>query len=102
MWRERGLTMVFVTHDSSVARRAQRIGVMKNGRLTIKQKASSRAARATAARPQPAEPEPEPEPADSDSDSDSDSTLAASASASDFDATLTADPATTDSISFPD
>jgi putative ABC transport system ATP-binding protein len=100
MWRERGLTMVFVTHDSSVARRAQRIGVMKNGRLTIKQKASSRAARATAARPQPAEPEPEPEPADSDSDS----TLAASASASasDFDATLTADPATTDSISFPD
>jgi putative ABC transport system ATP-binding protein len=100
MWRERGLTMVFVTHDSSVARRAQRIGVMKNGRLTIKQKASSRAARATAARPQPAEPEPEP--ADSDSDSDSDSTLAASASASDFDATLTADPATTDSISFPD
>jgi putative ABC transport system ATP-binding protein len=33
MWRERGLTMVLVTHDSSIARRAQRIGVMKNGRL---------------------------------------------------------------------
>jgi putative ABC transport system ATP-binding protein len=33
MWHERGLTMVFVTHDSTVARRAQRIGVMKNGRL---------------------------------------------------------------------
>jgi putative ABC transport system ATP-binding protein len=33
MWRERGLTMVVVTHDSSIARRAQRIGVMKNGRL---------------------------------------------------------------------
>ena len=32
MWRERGLTMVVVTHDSTVARRAQRIGVMKNGR----------------------------------------------------------------------
>ena len=29
MWRERGLTMVLVTHDSTVARRAQRIGVMK-------------------------------------------------------------------------
>ena len=29
MWRERGLTMVLVTHDTSVARRAQRIGVMK-------------------------------------------------------------------------
>jgi len=37
MWRERGLTMVLVTHDSSIARRAQRIGVMKNGRLTVKQ-----------------------------------------------------------------
>jgi ABC-type lipoprotein export system ATPase subunit len=28
-----------VTHDSVVARRAQRIGVMKNGRLTVKQRA---------------------------------------------------------------
>ena len=37
MWRERGLTMVLVTHDSTVARRAQRNGVMKNGRLTFKQ-----------------------------------------------------------------
>ena len=31
MWRERGLTMASVTHDSTVARRAQRIGVMKKG-----------------------------------------------------------------------
>jgi putative ABC transport system ATP-binding protein len=38
-WRDHGLTMVVVTHDSSVARRAQRIGVMKNGRLTFKQSA---------------------------------------------------------------
>jgi putative ABC transport system ATP-binding protein len=37
LWRERGLTMVMVTHDSSVARRAQRLGIMKNGRLSIKQ-----------------------------------------------------------------
>jgi predicted ABC-type transport system involved in lysophospholipase L1 biosynthesis ATPase subunit len=29
---------VIVTHDSSVARRAQRIGTMKNGKLTIKQR----------------------------------------------------------------
>jgi putative ABC transport system ATP-binding protein len=36
MWRERGLTMVLVTHDSTVARRAQRIGVMKNGRLSFR------------------------------------------------------------------
>jgi putative ABC transport system ATP-binding protein len=35
LWRERGLTMVMVTHDSSVAARAQRIGELKNGRLTI-------------------------------------------------------------------
>ena len=38
-WRDRGLTMVVVTHDSVVARRAQRIGVMKNGRLTFRQRA---------------------------------------------------------------
>jgi putative ABC transport system ATP-binding protein len=35
-WRERGLTMVLVTHHRNVARRAQHIGVMKNGRLTLK------------------------------------------------------------------
>jgi putative ABC transport system ATP-binding protein len=39
MWRERGLTMVLVTHDSTIARRAQRIGVMKNGCLRIAQPA---------------------------------------------------------------
>jgi putative ABC transport system ATP-binding protein len=37
LWRERGLTLVLVTHDSSVARRAQRIGVMRKGKLTIRQ-----------------------------------------------------------------
>ena len=37
LWRDRGLTMVLVTHDSSVARRAQRIGVMQNGKLSIRQ-----------------------------------------------------------------
>jgi putative ABC transport system ATP-binding protein len=36
LWRERGLTMVLVTHDSSVARRAQRIGVMSKGRFSIR------------------------------------------------------------------
>jgi putative ABC transport system ATP-binding protein len=35
LWREHGLTMVQVTHDSVVARRAQRIGVLKNGRITV-------------------------------------------------------------------
>jgi putative ABC transport system ATP-binding protein len=37
LWREYGLTLIVVTHDSSVARRAQRIGIMRKGRLTIKQ-----------------------------------------------------------------
>jgi putative ABC transport system ATP-binding protein len=37
LWRDRGLTLVVVTHDSSVARRAQRVGVMRKGKLTIKQ-----------------------------------------------------------------
>jgi ABC-type lipoprotein export system ATPase subunit len=33
LWRERGLTLVIVTHDSSVARMAERIAVMQNGLL---------------------------------------------------------------------
>jgi putative ABC transport system ATP-binding protein len=37
IWQDNGLTMVMVTHDSSVARRAQRIGLMRNGQLTVKQ-----------------------------------------------------------------
>jgi putative ABC transport system ATP-binding protein len=36
LWREAGLTLVLVTHDTSVARRAQRIGIMQNGKLSIK------------------------------------------------------------------
>jgi putative ABC transport system ATP-binding protein len=39
LWRERQLTLVLVTHDSAIARRAQRVGVMTNGRLTIHQAA---------------------------------------------------------------
>jgi hypothetical protein len=35
MWRERGLTLVIVTHDSSVARRAAPTAVMRNGLLTL-------------------------------------------------------------------
>ena len=67
MWRERGLTMVLVTHDSSVARRAQRIGVMKNGRLSFKQPRPGRAAqaapgRSAAAAAQPARRPGEPAP----------------------------------------
>jgi putative ABC transport system ATP-binding protein len=37
LWQTNGLTMVMVTHDSAVARRAQRLGTMRNGQLTVKQ-----------------------------------------------------------------
>jgi putative ABC transport system ATP-binding protein len=42
LWRERGLTLVLVTHDTSIARRAQRVGVMSKGRLTIRQDSRDR------------------------------------------------------------
>jgi putative ABC transport system ATP-binding protein len=35
LWRERGLTLVLVSHDSEVARGAQRVGVMTSGRLAL-------------------------------------------------------------------
>jgi putative ABC transport system ATP-binding protein len=47
LWRDHRLTMVVVTHDSTVARRAQRLGVMKNGRLSIKQDTRSQSAAGT-------------------------------------------------------
>jgi predicted ABC-type transport system involved in lysophospholipase L1 biosynthesis ATPase subunit len=34
---DNGLTMVIVTHDSTIARRAQRVGTMRNGQLTVRQ-----------------------------------------------------------------
>jgi putative ABC transport system ATP-binding protein len=37
LWQDNGLTMVIVTHDSSIARRAQKVGTMRNGKLTVKQ-----------------------------------------------------------------
>jgi putative ABC transport system ATP-binding protein len=38
--RDRGLGIVIVTHDSSVARRAQRVAVIKNGHLTVERAAA--------------------------------------------------------------
>jgi putative ABC transport system ATP-binding protein len=35
LWRDRGLTMVLVTHDSAIASRAQRVAIMKDGRLSV-------------------------------------------------------------------
>jgi putative ABC transport system ATP-binding protein len=37
LWREHGLTLVLVTHDSAIAGRAQRVAVMSKGRLSIRQ-----------------------------------------------------------------
>jgi putative ABC transport system ATP-binding protein len=36
LWRERGLTLVLVTHDSQLARRAQRTAIMSKGRLMLR------------------------------------------------------------------
>jgi putative ABC transport system ATP-binding protein len=36
LWRERGLTMVLVTHETVIARRAIRVAVMSKGTLTIR------------------------------------------------------------------
>ena len=51
LWQDNGLTMVMVTHDSSIARRAQRLGIMRNGQLTVRpgRGASSPAATVTEA-----------------------------------------------------
>ena len=54
LWHERGLTLVLVTHDTAIARRAQRVAVMSNGRLTIHQATGS----ATASGIGPSAPSP--------------------------------------------
>src|SRR6185437_761175 len=51
LWRDYELTMVLVTHDSAVARRAQRIGVMQNGKLSIRQDTRPADQRSPAERP---------------------------------------------------
>jgi len=53
LWREQNLTLVLVTHDSVIARRAQRLGVMRNGKLSIKSDTRGSAGRPDAGR-QPA------------------------------------------------
>ena len=65
-WRDRGLTLIIVTHDSTVANRAQRRGVMRNGRLTYADVATAGAeagseAEAEAERSPVSEVEPVPE-----------------------------------------
>ena len=40
-WRKRGLTMVLVTHDSTVASQAQRLAIMTNGLLAVRREADA-------------------------------------------------------------
>ncbi|WP_037912724.1 ABC transporter ATP-binding protein [Actinacidiphila yeochonensis] len=40
LWRDRGLTFVMVTHDSAIARRAPRLATIRQGNLTIREKAA--------------------------------------------------------------
>jgi putative ABC transport system ATP-binding protein len=40
LWRNRGLTLISVTHDSIVARRAQRIAVIKSDRVSAAERAA--------------------------------------------------------------
>jgi putative ABC transport system ATP-binding protein len=47
LWQTRGLTLVLVTHDTVVAGRAQRRGVMRDGRLSVGHEASHRQLAAT-------------------------------------------------------
>jgi putative ABC transport system ATP-binding protein len=35
LWADRGLTLVVVTHDTSIARRAERVATMRDGHLSI-------------------------------------------------------------------
>jgi putative ABC transport system ATP-binding protein len=37
LWRERGLTLVLVTHDSAIARRGEHVATMVRGRLSTRQ-----------------------------------------------------------------
>jgi putative ABC transport system ATP-binding protein len=54
LWRDQHLTLVLVTHDSSIARRAQRLGIMRQGKLAITQDSRARAAGSPGAGQQPA------------------------------------------------
>jgi putative ABC transport system ATP-binding protein len=44
LWRERRLTLVLVTHDSAIARRAQRVAVMTKGKFSVRRDSRKRTA----------------------------------------------------------
>jgi putative ABC transport system ATP-binding protein len=57
LWREHSLTMVLVTHETTIARRARRVADMSKGRLTIRSAAQANADYAPG-RPGPEAPPP--------------------------------------------
>jgi putative ABC transport system ATP-binding protein len=44
LWKERGMTMIIVSHDSTIARWAPKVAALKKGRLSIKKDTKNRAA----------------------------------------------------------
>jgi putative ABC transport system ATP-binding protein len=45
LWRDRGLTVIIVTHDSAIARRAQRVAWISKGKLKIRAAGETKATR---------------------------------------------------------
>src|SRR5262249_23540194 len=45
LWRERGLTVIMVTHDTAIARRAQRVAWISKGKLKIRTASDTKASR---------------------------------------------------------
>ncbi|WP_425245317.1 ABC transporter ATP-binding protein [Streptomyces sp. NEAU-NA10] len=41
LWKEHGLTFIMVTHDSSIAKKAQRLATIRKGKITVKENAVS-------------------------------------------------------------
>ncbi|MGW2030377.1 ABC transporter ATP-binding protein [Streptomyces sp. NPDC001811] len=41
LWKEHGLTFVMVTHDSTLAKKAPRLATLRQGRITVKENAST-------------------------------------------------------------
>ncbi|WP_030745974.1 ABC transporter ATP-binding protein [Streptomyces sp. NRRL S-31] len=41
LWKERGLTFIMVTHDSTLARKAPRLATLRKGRITVKENAAT-------------------------------------------------------------
>ncbi|MGW7383194.1 ABC transporter ATP-binding protein [Streptomyces sp. NPDC054794] len=41
MWKEHGLTFVMVTHDSAIAKKAQRLATIRKGKITVRENAGA-------------------------------------------------------------